>query len=132
MQVKTEKANVKHLNTTEPVDSKRISAPFYCVIFISISYIFLLFTDLFKARPELFSIIFFFNIYTIYLFIPVDSLIQRHITQDILILALVDLIDKSFISIDITDYKVCLIIVYVIYNLLCLKKWARLEKMINH
>lgn len=132
MQVKTEKANVKHLKATEIVDSKRISVPFYCVIFISISYTFLLFTDLFKARPELFSIIFFFNIYTIYLFIPVDSLIQRHITQDILILALVDLIDKSFISIDITDYKICLIIVYVIYNLLSFKKWARLEKMINH
>ena len=132
MQVKTEKANVKHLNTTDSVDSKKISVPFYCVIFISICYIFLLFTDLMKGKPELFSIIFFFNIYTIYLFIPLDNLINRHITQDILILALVDLIDKSFISIDITDYKICLIIVYLIYNLLSLKKWAKIEKMISH
>ena len=132
MQVKTEKANVKHLKATEIVDSKRISFPFCCVIFLTICYIFLLFTPFTKARPELFSIIFFFNIYTIYLFIPSDHLNHGHITQDILILALVDLIDKSFISIDITDYKICLIIVYVIYNLLSFKKWARLEKMINH
>ena len=132
MQVKTDKADIKHLTTSQSVEHKKISVPFYCVIFISICYIFVLFTPFTKARPELFSIIFFFNIYTIYLFIPVDNLIQRHITQDILILALVDLIDKSFISIDITDYKICLIIVYLIYNLLSFKKWARLEKMINH